>query len=562
MRLVIVDTTQIQPYIFGSGSSRLKENIAASYLVAQATKDWALELLPTPNNVLDSQKLEWDSKKQIEQDATLAAEVVYAGGGNVVILFQEEGQAKAFVQDLSKKALLEAPGLQLVIGNQDFSWTKPLSTAIEQGFDNLANKKRSGFASTPLLGLGVTAVCKSTGLPAVGTRDGDRYSSESLAKFDVSDQANDRLNARLPLPENYAYPKDLDDLGRSRGEESHIAVVHADGNGMGNEIKKLRKTYPNSKDNREYILKLRQFSDNVRKASEVALQNLIKKLIAELERHEEGGGAIRYYNGFGEVLGEIVMKQDDEKKWYIPFRPIVFGGDDTTFVCDGRIGISLAIAYLQEFEEQTKAFIGRPLTACAGIAVVKSHYPFARAYDLADQLCKSAKKFRKQNEGKVGSALDWHFVTGSIYGDVATMREREYQVVFGKEPESQSLTLRPVALNAPNPSRNWSLVQQALFAFQDKDKKNDQPDKRKPEWSTRRNKVKALREALRQGGDVVRQFNLKYGIKAGLPKLDGISSVDYRQTGWYDKFCLYFDAIELMDWFIPLEMKSEEEQVA
>jgi hypothetical protein len=41
MELVIVDTAQIQPYVFGS--NRLRENIGGSHLVAQATGAWALE---------------------------------------------------------------------------------------------------------------------------------------------------------------------------------------------------------------------------------------------------------------------------------------------------------------------------------------------------------------------------------------------------------------------------------------------------------------------------------------------------------------------------------------
>jgi len=48
MYLIVVDTMQIQPYIFGS--NRLRENLGASYLVAQATEDWAWDHLPKPNN--------------------------------------------------------------------------------------------------------------------------------------------------------------------------------------------------------------------------------------------------------------------------------------------------------------------------------------------------------------------------------------------------------------------------------------------------------------------------------------------------------------------------------
>ena len=43
--VTVLDTTGIQPYIFGS--NRLRENIGASYLVSQATDNWAREALNT-----------------------------------------------------------------------------------------------------------------------------------------------------------------------------------------------------------------------------------------------------------------------------------------------------------------------------------------------------------------------------------------------------------------------------------------------------------------------------------------------------------------------------------
>ena len=39
----IIDTTGIQPYIFGS--NRLRENIGASFLIAEATKQWVEQAL-------------------------------------------------------------------------------------------------------------------------------------------------------------------------------------------------------------------------------------------------------------------------------------------------------------------------------------------------------------------------------------------------------------------------------------------------------------------------------------------------------------------------------------
>ena len=48
-----------------------------------------------------------------------------------------------------------------------------------------------------------------------------------------------------------------------------------------------------------------------------------------------------------------------------PLRPIVFGGDDLTFVCHGRIGLALAARYLQYFEAARAPKAGRTQPAPA-----------------------------------------------------------------------------------------------------------------------------------------------------------------------------------------------------
>ncbi len=70
------------------------------------------------------------------------------------------------------------------------------------------------------------------------------------------------------------------------------------------------------------------------------------------------------------------------------------------------------------------------LTACAGIAIVKSHYPFARAYALAEELTRSAKSYRTK-ETIVGSCLDWHFALSGLGGSIKEIRDREYKVRAG-----------------------------------------------------------------------------------------------------------------------------------
>jgi hypothetical protein len=125
VRLVIVDTAQIQPYVFGS--NRLRENVGASHLVARATGAWALEMVrraASPTNVTDRDDLAED-RTIAAPDTALGAEVLYAGGGNVVALFREDVQAREFIRLLSRQVLTDAPGLQLVIADRDFAWAEP-----------------------------------------------------------------------------------------------------------------------------------------------------------------------------------------------------------------------------------------------------------------------------------------------------------------------------------------------------------------------------------------------------------------------------------------------------
>ncbi|HWP47346.1 MAG TPA: hypothetical protein VNM22_09315 [Candidatus Limnocylindrales bacterium] len=557
MYLVIVDTAQIQPYIFGS--NRLRENIGASYLVAQATGNWAKEAIrqvaPRNNIKVDG---ELDTQRCIENPTDkLDAEVFYTGGGNFVALFQTPEGARNFTRVLSRKVLTEAPNLQLVITQELLNWngSESLSEKIKAAFKKLAAEKRARTLSAPLLGLGVTVMCRSTGLPAVGMApaigdDPERpASAEIFARLRAVEQADQRLRTLLLPPANYDYPNRADHLGGTKGEHNFIAVVHADGNGLGQRIMDIGKTYPNPSQNRDYINALRSFSEAVNRAATAALCETLEKLSARIQ-DDKGKKVIIHKNASGQELVKIELKSQGGN-WLLPFRPLVFGGDDVTFVSEGRLGLSLAIEYLQQLEKHTTHLPdgkGR-LTACAGIAIVKAHYPFARAYALADELCKKAKKYRKEirnlHHDWDDGCLDWHFALSGLSGGIEVIREREYKVNAGW------LTLRPVTLNA-NPKesgRSWSVVRKGIEAFQDLPP-STQPGQ-EPKWSTRRNKLKALRDALREGPDSIKNFLTKFNEGRPLPDVDP-SLVDWKNAGWQGGYCGHFDALELADWFIPL----------
>jgi len=391
-------------------------------------------------------------------------------------------------------------------------------------------------------------MCRSTGLPAVGVTSsieppiddepGYPASAEVLAKLQNIGAARERLKNILPPPNGYKYPGELDHLGRSRGEYSYIAVVHIDGNDMGRRKKKIGEKYKDSQQNRAYIKAMRAFSDGVKGAAQQALKSVNDKLVERLRQN--GGNCILLYRnderGRKVKIAEVELKPLNDGTYCLPILPVVYGGDDVTFVCDGRLGVSLAIKYIRSFEEETAK---RPecwgkVTACAGIAIVKAHYPFAQAYKLAEELCKSSKNYRRKKEIE-GSCLDWHFALSGFSGSIEEIREREYKVKEGW------LTLRPVTLDA-NPRethRAWPVVRKGIKEF------------RRNDWVGRRNKLKALRDALRAGSEAVEEFVLKFEIN----KLSDVepSMSGWSKKGWHGNYCGYFDVIELSDWFIPLE---------
>jgi hypothetical protein len=556
MYLTLVDTTQIQPYIFGS--NRLRENIGASHLVHCATTEWAVaavQKVSQRTNILSDGTL--DTTKHIEDaHANLDAEVLYAAGGNFAVLFKEEAHAKAFTQNLSRCVLTCAPNLQIVVVHEPFDWNSDrLSEVLKRALSKLAEYKRARPIASPLLGLGVTVMCRSTGLPAtqvvhpVPSDPTDAYpaSAEIVAKIQASEEAQKRLNSMFSelLGSQYMFPRDFDELGRTEGEHSYIAVVHADGNGLGDRVIKLGNQAQN---NRDYIQLLRQFSQAVETAARNALKDTLKALIRLIEQRRQRDEIVYHPCSTDQSSPlakrhaiRIRLPQGDNQRILLPFRPIVFGGDDVTFVCDGRLGLSLALGYLKRLEQHTLNLPdGRgKLTGGAGVGIVKTHYPFARAYQLADELCKSAKRYRREatppNSDQDSSYIDWHFALSGLTGDLETIRKREYTTPHG------SLCLRPVAVeeNPREAFRTWNVIHKGVEAFRSED------------WLGRRNKLKALRDALREGENSVKHFLVKYNQGKSLPILFE-SLVDWKTKGWQGGYCGYFDAIELADWYVPI----------
>lgn len=502
--LVAVDVSGIQDYVFRTNN--LQHHLGASELVQRATNTWVRECLPSPNNMPQDDTLE---DQRIEQ-GVVDAEVLYSGGGNVVILFAAEHQATRFIQALTRKALLEAPGLNVTVASCPFVWRDENASDLGAKLGELLGgilrrKKQSGRANGELLGLSVTADCEFTGLPAIrrGGKENQRISAEIAAKLAAAPLADERLKHEIGGDD---YVRDFNEFGE-KNKFSYMAVIHADGNRMGKRFERLARL---GLPNRDYILAVRALSESVNRAAKEALK-VIAAAIRNMQLHED-------FSPF--------------KNGKLLFRPIIFGGDDVTFVCDGRLGLTVAARYLEEFAKQKLKEHDRETTptARAGVAIVKTHFPFGQAYRIAEELSQSAKRF--SDEGKY-STMDWHFGVNGILGDLKFMRERNYVAREGQT--EHSLLMRPVRLGEPSGEwRTWVQFAQIVNALQ-----GNYPN----------SKIKALRDALRSGPSAAKRFIAANWLDKPLPTVPDHTS----DTGWIGEHCVYFDAIEAMDFFMPLE---------
>lgn len=576
--LTLLDTSGIQDYIFSS--NRLQENIGASEIVYRATTLWVFEALEkagfTKHNIelkRDSENtvLDWRfTGSEIENDVNMQAEVIQAAGGNALILFREgetmpHSNAIRFAKELTLRILREAPGLNVLVKHIAFDFE---NDRLPSKFDNDGNPmegykgkrreleeamgehKRSRRIPTPTLGLSVTATCSSTGLPAIRTPMGSQrigeeefnllvrgqdqqesertrlISRETTFKLAARELANKRLRHILgEVAQSYDFPSDMDNLGRVSGEESYVAVIHADGNGMGKRLQAIENgTYQKYETasrkilNREYIKALRKFSIGLEEACRNALTSIVGKIAASIDSEDMVAGKI-----------PIVHKG---KSNYLPFRPLVFGGDDVTFLSNGQIGVELAAMYLTEFEKQTSDY-----HACAGVSIVKMHYPFSRANKLAEELTHNAKKLVKDS-GQDFSALDWHFAQSGLSGSLDVIRRREYRSL-----DDKPIYLRPVTLKTGVTS--WEKLKSVILEFQ-------------TEWAEKHNKVIGLRESIRKGPTYAQKYIQDFDLYTDKTKLPDIAAEEAQKTGWADGKCYYFDAIELLDHYVSLEPKREE----
>lgn len=457
--LTAIDVLGVQRFVFLS--NRLRDVVAGSYLVDWSTsKEGALKgLISVPTR-----------------------RILMAGGGNAIVeTTGSEDDAKSFAAKYSRALHDEVPGLEVAVVHKEYT-SGNLARALNEIQIELARAKTERTPSVPLLGLSVTAPCRETGLPATGfdrNEPATPLSKLVLKRRQRENEARTHWQAYLDKWEPFEFPLEFDDLGRTVGETSLIGVVHIDGNGVGEKIKNWLNKQAAAPDDtvRQHYL---EWSSRIDELGKQALQAAVDRLCLRIESTNKNGDEVRKVAGKPPQLGFEL-----KRNWFLPLRPILLGGDDLTFVCDGRVALDLAVTALRTFNGSIP-HLG-DISACAGVAIVAVHTPFARAYQLAEELCASAKQ-RMREKNNEGCALDWHIGTCRPGESLKEIRDRNYKI-----PDQPSLTCRPYMLGSDRDEQEtWTWLSYTLLG-------DGKTSLRQGEWAKRRNKVKAFASLAREG---------------------------------------------------------------
>lgn len=384
----------IQDFIFQT--NELKDIVGASELVENICTTAFRDLLGT-------------SFKE-ESKVVMAA-------GNIKYIFDHEEDCRMAVLHFPKKVMEMAPGI--TISQAVVKYGTDFNAAVQQLESKLRIQRNRPTRSMTLGAIGILR-SRKTGLPAVAVRQDEHIDLPTLKKREIAKENNVtfKLSEKFFGAGNVKYRNIAYDIKDLTDRNNWIAIIHADGNGLGQVVQQVGRERDTFK----------QFSDNLDKATSFAANRAFRRL------------------GITDCDYEVM-----------PLRPIVLSGDDLTVICRADVALDFAHYFMDEFEyatgrgeeKQDHAEIADTrkilkgilkgnkifkdgstyLSACAGIAYTKSSYPFHYGYELAETLCGVAKKEAKTISGGMEnlppSCLMFHKVQSSFVEDYRQIKEKE-----------------------------------------------------------------------------------------------------------------------------------------
>lgn len=528
--LVILEVSQKQAFIFSS--NKLKENVVNSAIIAWVT---------------DS-----DFFHEVINDNTIYQEeenLVYAGGGHTVLVFDTRDRAKEFVFRITRYIHNNYQGLEMFAKIQECEGEIG-GTDLEKLSQELEKKKSQRKATFHQRSFGIEK--KNFGIE-----------KSSSGKKEVSGLKMPEKELKIDqelFPQGFTKSLELERLGGSKEESNFIAVIHIDGNSMGKRVETLRKSLEGM-EWEDYRKALRKFSESVDKDFKSAYKEMADTVADLLMRGK---------------LEKLKLQTGD-----FPIRRVITAGDDICFITEGRIGLECARIFIEKLASKKNEQDEQHYAACAGVAIVHQKYPFYRAYELSEELCSNAKRFIATTANMEGSAdvsaevsaIDWHIEYGEMKDGLEEIREMYHTIEWDDKEsndtgkEHQHLELRPYILLNPKgflkseTIREYRKFRKLMLKIQ-----NGNID-------YARGKLKEFRQYLKEGEKSAKHYIRTMQIgdldllgyqdifvtmdMSGIGSGKSLDRKTFVRTVDGKKRSLYFDVIEMLDTFIPLEEQGE-----
>jgi hypothetical protein len=417
----------IQSFIFET--NKLKEIVGASELVEQiCTTEFAKTI-----------GIKADDKKSEAEKLKADKNVIMTAAGNIKYIFEEKDKDKMgyLVRNFPKHISNFAPGVTISQAVQPIDDEKGIKDAIDKLEKKLKTQRNKAQMPVDLGFMGVERA-RRTGKPAFG------YDKKEKTEIDRGTYFKQEVESKR-LIANFLGKKEKDirkenipkDIGKITGSDdgSWLAIVHADGNGFGNILQNLANEINSNEEAKEAF---KTFSVKLEEATNEAAQVAFREVVDETWQNK------------------IESSKDDT----YPMRPVILGGDDLTVIIRADLAYNFTVEFLKQFEIQTEKHFAdaglneykvNKLTACAGIAYIKTNYPFHYGYDLAESLIGEAKKFSKSDKVKgeaeiAPSSLSFYKVQASFIEDLKDMKNRTH---YAEQPDVR-FDYGPYLLNKQN----------------------------------------------------------------------------------------------------------------
>lgn len=369
--LALYDFASKQEFIYRT--SKIREISGASAMLSDMYRKFT-EILDK-NEAAVKIKYNLDEKFTIDgfdKNDEIDAEVLYDGGGNLMVIYKNRDKYIEANKIFSSWILKNCPTLSLIACCVPFTgdFEKDRKTLYEE---NAKRKNRYPSSDLPCV-TPMSQIDPLTFLPV--THKASYPYEQSLSA--------DRL-----AKQKWFVPDPNDKL---ENLDSMTAVIYIDGNSMGSKLQKCR-----SSDYNDGVAKLRSFSRGV---NELFVVKPLKT-IAEMLRHK----------GYRRVIG---------------------GGDEITIICEAELAWRVVCKYFEVLESEMLEITDSSgnvveksiCTSCAGIAVFHAKDPFNVAYDIAEAACESAKE---KAHLKDGNYFDFYYCHAGITNDFDTLRKIEQE---------------------------------------------------------------------------------------------------------------------------------------